>query len=436
MYRLDPRARAAYGWGGLVETIALILAGIFLVNLFIAGWLVTLGLMDRHRLQKATQEIDSLERSLAMPSARRDGLSQRRSGTMHRAISVRERSVDAHGFIVRRFPVLPRLVGKTSIGIALASMALWLAVVVPDHAGLSTITSANHGASVSFPRNPPDREAPRGVDDPAPPASSLPSTVVSPAGQTGPPPNTNPAFEGDTVPTSVAAQSRSSTAISLAWAIVPGAIGYKIERWENEPQDPAWLTIATVEEAVTTYRDVGLEADTTYWYRISALTEEGPAPPSDVVSATTSIAPPTATELTGIETGTTIDLSWIDLADETAYRIERSDHGTSRWITIGTTGQNVTAYADAALTPGVTYRYRIVATNEGGDSAPSNIVSVRIDTVKITAPPDDDPTAPGSGDPEGDKPSAGRDRSHDGEESQLTDGGSSTEASPVTDEDP
>ncbi|MGI8617177.1 MAG: fibronectin type III domain-containing protein [Actinomycetota bacterium] len=183
-------------------------------------------------------------------------------------------------------------------------------------------------------------------------------------------------FEGRTVPGRVVANSRSATAITLVWATVRGATAYQVERRAEQPQD-IWQSIATVEQG-TTYIDTGLEADTTYYYRVAAEIEEVLALPSDVVSATTSIAPPTATSLTVNETGTTIELTWLDVADETGYRIERSLHGTGEWISIGTTGQDVTVYVDDALSPGVNYEYRIVTTNASGESAPSNVVSVKI----------------------------------------------------------
>jgi hypothetical protein len=424
-----------------VNTVALILAGIFLVNLFVAGWLVTLGLIDRYQLHRASREVDDLERSLAMPSAGRDVLSARRfGGGVYRAIAVRERSVAQRAVAVRRSSHLPPLVGKASIGVALASAVLWVAVAIPDLGGQQTVTSADKGVSVSFPQVsevPSYRdEAPGGLD-PSGRAGTSPSRGGS-ADVTAPPPatNTNTNFEGDTVPDRVAAQPRSSTAIALVWATVPGAIGYKVERWDVQTQDPGWTTIATVEAVVTTYTDVGLEADTTYWYRIAALTEEGVSPPSDVISATTPIAPPAATNLTAVGTETTVDLAWVDVAEETAYRVERSDQGTSRWITIGTTGQDVTAHTDAGLTPGVTYRYRIVATNAGGDSAPSNIVSVKIDTVKVTAPPEEPPAPSEGDDPAKKKAPPGTEKSSVTEDSPVTEEDSSTEESSVTEENP
>ena len=185
---------------------------------------------------------------------------------------------------------------------------------------------------------------------------------------------------------------------------MPGAIGYTIERRGEDTLDQGWVTIVTVDAAATTYTDVGLAAATTYYYRIAAVTEDGPAPPSDVISATTPIAPPAAPHLIATRVGTTVHLAWVDVAQETAYRIERSHHGTSDWITIGTTGEDVTGYTDASLTPGDTYRYRIVATNAGGDSDPSNVVPVKIDTGEVTAPSDEPPKAPAGGVSEPKKP--------------------------------
>lgn len=77
-----------------------------------------------------------------------------------------------------------------------------------------------------------------------------------------------------------------------------------------------------------------------------------------------------------VATSTTVDLSWADGAGETGYRIERSTEDSIEWTVIGTTGMDVTAYTDSALLPETTYLYRVVATNAGGDSPPSAVVSV------------------------------------------------------------
>lgn len=413
-----------------------ILAGIFVVNLFIAGWLITLELVDRSHRHKASREIDALERSLAMPSAGKAVLSAHGLRDTHRAVAVGDQvGALSHARAGRR-PRISRLVGKASIGVALASTVLWVAVAVPDLGTQPTTTTAYGGVDLSVPptwESPSDREAP-GVEVPSPRAGPSRAVGVSPGVPTDPPEtntNTNTTFEGETVPGSVAARPRSSTAISLAWTAVPGAIAYTIDRSE-ETQDPDWVTITKV-EAVTTYTDVGLAAGTTYFYRVAARTEEGAAPPSDVISATTLIAPPAATHLIAIQTGITVTLTWVDVAQETAYRIER-DHSESGWITIGTTGQDVTAYTDASLTPGDMYRYRIVATNAGGDSDASNVVPVKIDIPEVATPPDD-PTSPGADDSKPKKPPTNAEGSAVTEDTPVDEGEPVTDAAPVTEED-
>ena len=185
------------------------------------------------------------------------------------------------------------------------------------------------------------------------------------------------------MPATVAAQPHSSTAILIEWDEVPLATGYAVER-KKEAVKQGWLRIARVGEAHTTYKDGHLDAATTYYYRVSAMTGDGAAPPSDVVSATTPIAVPPATDVTAVATLDTITLSWTDVADETGYRVERSLDGASDWIELATTGQDVTTYVNATLSPGTTYYYRIIATNAGGDSTPSNVAS-----AKTEKPPSD-----------------------------------------------
>jgi titin len=206
------------------------------------------------------------------------------------------------------------------------------------------------------------------------------------------------------VPAAVAAEPHSSTAIYLAWAGVPDATGYEVERLKEETQQ-GWLTIARVQENVTAYTDGGLDSGTTYFYRVSAMTESGAAPPSDVVSATTPTgAVPPATSLTAVAALDTIALTWADVTDETGYRIEFSPDGTTGWTEIGTAGQDVTFYTDTALSPGTTYYYRIVATNASGDSAPSNIVRGTTETEKVGEPPAEGSATPSDSAPAGDVP--------------------------------
>jgi hypothetical protein len=333
-----------------------ILAVIFLLNVLAVGWLVTLEFVERRRLDKEIRQVDALWRYLTTPLSATVAWGAR---GRQRVAAVQQRSSQS--------------AGKAWIGLAVAATVVWVAAVAIDPAGPRSITSAR---GVVIPLVSPELEMHRtGVS--STPGVKTDGIRVSPKASSEASSTTNPSIAtstDETVPATVAAQPHSSTAIFIEWDEVPVATGYAVERKQEQTQQ-GWLTIVKVQEDVTAYTDVGLDAATTYFYRVSAMTEDGAAPPSDVVSATTPIAVPSATDVTAVATLDTIALTWTDVADETGYRVERSLDGTTDWVELATTGQDVTTYVNATLSSGTTYYYRIIATNAGGDSAPSNVAS-------------------------------------------------------------
>ncbi|MGE5611845.1 MAG: fibronectin type III domain-containing protein [Bacillota bacterium] len=73
-------------------------------------------------------------------------------------------------------------------------------------------------------------------------------------------------------------------------------------------------------------------------------------------------------------------LLWNPSSDATGYIVERSSDGAT-WDAVGATMGTETWYTDRGLTPGKTYSYRVRATNEGGASTPSEVIST---TAAIT----------------------------------------------------
>lgn len=350
-----------------MATLVWILGAVFLLNVLIAGWLVGLELIERRRLDKEIKEVDTLWRSLTMPQTETAGWGS------SLGVEVKQRTPVLH-----RLPAPPRSVGKASVGLAVAASALWVLVAAFGPGDPPSVARGLDGP-ISL-----QKESERQRQEDASARGAAGVSLQSPG-------NVSPTATSDAegVPATVAAQPRSSTAIHLDWAGVTAATGYEVERMEKQsPQ--GWLEIIEVPQSVTSYMDGGLDAGTTYFYRVSAITESGAAIASDVVSATTpGGAAPTAPSVTAVAALDTITLAWIDVSDETGYRIERSPDGTSGWAGIGTAGQDVTVHTDSSLAPGTTYYYRIVATNAAGDSAPSDVVSATTETEKVTEPPAD-----------------------------------------------
>jgi hypothetical protein len=368
-----------------VRTLVWIFAGILLVDALFVVWIVLFEQLARRRDEREIRELDRLWRARSASPARRPPVAVRTSSAWSSPVrrwSASSVSEERSARTALSAPVPAR--SRRSWGAALVALAVLAAIAVLEPARLGPIRSdglrtedGGTRAVKTDPRRPPRREAgvsAPGSPEPRGPSSGRDTSIVT--------------SDLKNVPDAVAADPHSSTAIRLLWAPVPEAIGYVIHR--SDAVLTGWTMVAEIDEGTTTYTDFGLESDTTYYYRVAALVDEGEAPPSDVVSATTPVASPPATVASASASDTSVTVTWSDVAGESGYRIERSLDGTIDWVPIGTTGQDVTAYTDGGLSPGTTYHYRVVATNEGGDSPASNVVSVTVPTqdgAQEAAPP-------------------------------------------------
>jgi len=71
--------------------------------------------------------------------------------------------------------------------------------------------------------------------------------------------------------------------------------------------------------------------------------------------------------------GAQLTLDWVDNAGGTAnFLVERKTGTTGTYARIATTGIGVTTYTDLAVVAGITYCYRVKASNALGESSYSN----------------------------------------------------------------
>lgn len=192
-------------------------------------------------------------------------------------------------------------------------------------------------------------------------------------------------------PASASAQAVSASDIDVSWSNVNGETSYKIER--STSSNRGWAVVASTSADVTTYRDTGLKAATTYYYRISAVNSAGTSATSPVASATTQKAPapsipvaPTSLTIAGVSKSS-VTLSWTDKSgDETGFKIERSTNG-SKWTQVATVGANVTSYVNSGLKANTTYYFRVRSYNTAGNSAYSNTVSTKTASAALPSEP-------------------------------------------------
>lgn len=180
-------------------------------------------------------------------------------------------------------------------------------------------------------------------------------------------------------PGSLSSAAISMQRIRLTWSDTNSLEGgYRVERSLNAS---TWTQLSDLPANSTQFEEAGLTCGTTYYYRVTAIGSGlVSSTPAQVTRATRTCGVPLAPQggsgkgysLNGIQ------LSWQDVIDdETGYRVERSPNGSSGWTAVGTTGQNETSFVDLNLQNGVTYYYRIIATNSYGSSTPGTVFSAR-----------------------------------------------------------
>jgi titin len=191
--------------------------------------------------------------------------------------------------------------------------------------------------------------------------------------------------------------STTTNTITLTWPSVTGAASYIVQR---STDGVSWTSAGTPTAATgttQTFADSGttqspLAADTLYYYRVAAVNSTGGASAySPVVSTTTLLAAPATPTATSIS-ASEIDLSWTTQPTAVAYIVQQNTGTTTTpvWTQVGDqippTATTTTAQV-TGLTANTAYSFRVIAVNDGGNSAPTAAVSATTapKPTKVTA---------------------------------------------------
>jgi autotransporter-associated beta strand protein len=183
--------------------------------------------------------------------------------------------------------------------------------------------------------------------------------------------------------------SSAHAQITLAWTASSESnlLGYVIYRAASAAGPFTRLTASP--QATTTYTDATVTANQSYAYLVRALkletspggTYQNPSVGSLVTltaNAGGAAAPGNPSSLSVTQnSATNAQLAWVDNAsNETGSRIERKTNAGGTYVSVGTVGASVTNFTDPGVfTQGNVYFYRVVATGNPTDSAPSNEAS-------------------------------------------------------------
>lgn len=175
-------------------------------------------------------------------------------------------------------------------------------------------------------------------------------------------------------PTNLRATAAGSDGIDLDWDPADDPDGYEIQR---SLDGFAWTSLGRRAGAATEATILGLASETTYFFRVRAFNSGGDGPFSNVASARTGPAVPSAPSgLTAAAVSRSrIDLRWSDTsANETRFEIQRSTSGRV-FQPVATVAANTVSFADTGLRSKTTYRYHVRACNSIGCSGFSSIAS-------------------------------------------------------------
>lgn len=171
------------------------------------------------------------------------------------------------------------------------------------------------------------------------------------------------------IPSPLTATTNSSSAITLTWPNVNSESGYKLERGSSAAGP--WTQIATPAADATTYQNTGLTQSTTYYFRIRSTNAIGDSGYSEVVAATTLLAPPATPSIFYVASSYyyQVGLAWTDVSFEDTYVLERSPTSSGTWTVLATLAANTTSFNDTSVAASTLYYYRIKAVNSAGASS-------------------------------------------------------------------
>jgi hypothetical protein len=161
-----------------------------------------------------------------------------------------------------------------------------------------------------------------------------------------------------------------SAQVQLNWSAAPLASGYYIKRAlvSGGPYD-----FIGTNSTATSFADLTVVNDITYYYVVSAFNNAGQSPDSSEIAVTPKNAP---TGVIAIGGTNQVTVSWDALVGSASYTVKRSSSVNGPFTTIAT-GIVGTSHVDATATAGQIHYYVVVAQlTLGGDSGQSATVSV------------------------------------------------------------
>lgn len=173
----------------------------------------------------------------------------------------------------------------------------------------------------------------------------------------------------------------------ISWNNAYNTTAYRLER-SIDSATLDWVTaFETTSAQVTTYLDEGLEANTSYHYRLIAINPTGESTPSATLKASTKelVTPYSPQIFAGQIDDSNVQLFWNLVPTATSYKLYKREFNTDDWIQLGTEfGSKSNSYLDPEVSQNSSYTYSVIATNAKGESQRSNEIALLIKPLVTT----------------------------------------------------
>ncbi len=156
------------------------------------------------------------------------------------------------------------------------------------------------------------------------------------------------------------ARTSTTNSMNLSWTdIYSNETGFEVHR--SFEANKNFKQIALTQPNVTSHIDKSLKANTTYYYKIRALSDRGNSEFTMAISSSTAMLPPNNLKVK-MKSFDELVLSWDDdFDDELGFEIQRSKQNDQNFKSIKTTNKDVISFNDKNLKSNTKYFYRIRA---------------------------------------------------------------------------
>ncbi len=169
--------------------------------------------------------------------------------------------------------------------------------------------------------------------------------------------------ESLSAPGSMRARVKSSSAVTLSWHAVSGAVSYRV--YQCNSADGSFFLIATTKSQDITVSH--LTSNKTYRFRVRAVNKKGTiSSPSRAAKATTGrgMAAPDGLEATPTSSAK-ITLRWSGVKGATSYAVYRYDSGKKAYVYVGKTTKK--SYECKGLAANSRYSFKVRASGSKGE---------------------------------------------------------------------